>query len=155
MSARIPSLEAEAMILYRARTIASRPRRHREFEGNQPESRIKGRWFTSDIHAAVSHRDGLLEDSEIIAIEMDDAVAETFRVGVTPYTRCGLSPIEHSASPLNDYVLPMFFIMDPIEVDIAGNARRRDVIDVNASKLPPVRRIVIDLDAITELPLAA
>lgn len=144
------------MILYRARTIASRACRHPTFEGNGPDIRVKGRWFTSDIHAAIAHRASLAGPAEIIAVEIDDRIVESFQVATTPHTQCGLSPIEHSIDPQADYVIPMFWVMDHIEVEIEGNARRRDVIDVNAPVRPAVRTIRIDLTPkALDLPLAA
>lgn len=144
------------MILYRARTIASRPSRHPAFEGNGPEIRVKGRWFTSDIHSAIAHRATLQEDAEIIAVEIDDAIVDSFRVATTPRTMCGIDAIAHSRQPATDYVIPMYHVMDPIEVEVEGNARRRDIIDVNAPKRPAARRIHIDLRVQDdELPLAA
>lgn len=144
------------MILFRARTLASRPRRHPTYSGNGPDIRVKGRWFTSDIHAAIAHRLTLGGESEIIAIEIPDAIVDSYKVATTPSTPCGIDAIYYSQSPKTDYIVPMTRVMDFMEVDIEGNARRRDYIDVNAPKSHVIRRISIKLhQECTELPLAA
>lgn len=144
------------MILYRARTIASRPCRLPAYLGNAPDIRVRGRWFTSDIDAAIAHRATLEGPTEIVAVEIADAVAESFRVCTTPRTLCGIDASAFSASPLTDYVIPMYNVMDPIEVEVQGDARRRDVIDVNAPRASNVRRIRIQArEPLIELPLAA
>lgn len=140
------------MILYRARTIASRPTRHPPFEGNGPEIRIRGRWFTSDLACAIAHRAGLAGDTEIVMVDVEEAVAETFRVATTPRTQCGLDPIHHSRQPLTDYVLPMFRVMEAEAIAIAGTDRVRDHIDVSAPARERAVRIVHPPEV---LPLAA
>ena len=140
------------MILYRARTIASRPRRQPPFEGNGPEVRIRGRWFTSDLSAAIAHRETLAGDTEIVMVDVEDGVAESFRVATTPRTQCGLDPIRHSRQPVTDYVLPMFRVMQAEAVAIAGTDRVRDYIDVTAPARPRAVTVIHPPEA---LPLAA
>lgn len=127
------------MILYRARTIASRPRRHATQSENTPANRVRGRWFTSDLSAAIAHRDGLGGEAEIIMVDVPDAVAATFCVRKTPVTLCGISAFAHSDCPETDYVLPMFHVMSAEPIAIAGEKRIRDYIDVKGTMPKPIR----------------
>lgn len=120
------------MILYRARTIASRPRRSTAYEGNGPEVRVRGRWFTSCLAAAIAHRRDLPGDTEIVMLEMDAGIAESFRVATNPVTECRIEARRWSDSPSTDYVLPMFRVMQAEPIAIAGTDRIRDYIDINA-----------------------
>lgn len=115
------------MLLYRARSAT--PGR-RVIGDNSPAARAEGRWFTDDLEAAVRHLDVVQDPSEIVAIELPDAVAESFRVSNTPRTQCGLSPIDHAADPDHDFVVPMFFAMkaEAIERVAEEGARQRDYI---------------------------
>ena len=115
------------MLLYRARSTM--PRRL-ELGDNSPAARAAGRWFTDDLEAAVRHLDVVQDPAEIVAIELPDAVAESFRVKHTPLTRCGLSPIEHSVDADHDFVVPMFFVMKAEQVEMVAETghRRRDYI---------------------------
>jgi len=129
------------MILYRARTIASRPRRHPPFLGNSPEVRVRGRWFTDDLAAAIAHRETLDGPSEIIMVDVPDAVAESFRVQTTPVTICHIDARAHSRCPATDYILPMFRVMEAEPIAIAGEDRIRDYIDVTG-RMPAQPRLV-------------
>ena len=116
------------MKLYRARPISERPTRHPAFLGNGPEHRVRGRWYTSDIEAARAHGAAKHADSdwEIVSVDIADDIAETHKVATTPYTSCGLSPIEHSQSPETDYVIPWWRSMDAESVNAEGMVRQRD-----------------------------
>lgn len=137
------------MILYRARTLASRPRRHPELITNCPSRRISGRWFTSVLDLAIAHMANLHGPSEIIQVDVPDAIAESFRVATTPNTVCGLAPILHSANPDTDYILPMFRVMSAEAISADSKGRVRDMIDINAVSIPKTRYIPM------QLPLAA
>lgn len=142
------------MLLYRARTLASRPTRNPEFRGNGPEIRVQGRWFTNDLHAAIVHKETLEGDAEIVAVEVPDAIAETFRVSNTPRTRCGLSPIDFSVSPETDFVLSMFLVVGA--EPIADGGRKRDYLFEKAPRedaREDFRRRMAE--TAIELPLAA
>lgn len=142
------------MLLYRARTLASRPRRNPAFQGNGPEIRVQGRWFTSDLHAAIAHKETLEGASEIVSVEVPDAIADTFRVATTPRTRCGLSPIDFSVSPETDYVLSMFIVVEAEA--LADGSRKRDYLFENTSTVDArtdFRRRMAEIA--DELPLAA
>jgi len=116
------------MQLYRARPISERPTRHPAFLGNDPECRVRGRWYTSDIDAARAHGKDKHGDTdwEIVSVDIADDIAETHNVATTPYTSCGLSPIEHSQSPETDYVLPWWRSMHAKDVNAEGEVRQRD-----------------------------
>jgi len=122
------------MILYRARTIASRPARHTEYQGNDAAVRVAGRWFTSDLQQAIAHRSTLDGASEIVAIEVPCEIVDGFRVATTPTTACGIDAAAHSVAPETDYVVQMFRVMgaEVIAADMSG--RIRDYIDVNAPR---------------------
>lgn len=115
------------MLLYRARSAT--PRR-RAVGDNSPATRAVGRWFTDDLEAAVRHLDVVQDPAEIVAIEIPDAVAESFRVSNTPFTQCGLSPIDHAADPEHDFLVPMFFALqgEAIERVAEEGVRQRDYI---------------------------
>ena len=116
------------MKLYRARPISERPTRHPAFLGNDPKYRVRGRWYTSDIDAARDHGEAKHRDPdwEIVSLDIADDIAETYRVATTPYTSCGLSPIEHSQSPERDYVIPWWRSMHAEAVNAEGKVRQRD-----------------------------
>ena len=140
------------MILYRARTIASRPRRAPAYEGNGPEVRVRGRWFTSSLAAAIAHRRTLEGDSEIVMVDIDDAVAESFRVATNPVTECRIDARRHSDSPGTDYVIPMFRVMQAEAIAVAGTDRVRDYIDIGATR--PAKPVLV-VEPPREMPLAA
>ncbi len=125
------------MILYRARTISSRPRRLQEYAGHHPEARLLGRWFTRSLSAAIAHRNALAleQSSEIIAVEVPDDIAESFRVETHPITGCKIEVLSKSQDPHNDYVLPLFYLSNAMMVLIDGEAgsRVRDYIHVTAA----------------------
>lgn len=122
------------MILYRARSLSSRPRRHPVFEGNEPHLRVRGRWFTSVKQDAIDYGQATFAKGawELISIKVPDAIVDSFRVATTPHTQCGLSPIDYADKPETEYVVPTFRVMDAIEIPVASGLRVRDVIDVNA-----------------------
>lgn len=125
------------MILYRARRISSRPGRFREYIGHDPEARLLGRWFTRNLSAAIAHRNALSleEPAEIIAVEVPDKIAESFRVETHPVTSCKIEVLSKSQDPHNDYVLPIFYQSNAIKVLIEEEAgsRIRDYIHVTAT----------------------
>lgn len=123
------------MILYRARTIASRPARRSAYEGNHPSIRVRGRWFTSSLASAIAHRATLAGDTEIVAIDVPDEYVESFRVAAHPITACGIDVGAHSMEPDTDYVVQAFRAMDAQIVAADASGRVRDYIDVDA----PVR----------------
>jgi len=116
------------MKLYRARPISQRPRRHAPFEGNAAENRIKGRWFTSDIGAAMRHGEENLagQDWEIVVVEVKDDFAEAHRVAMMPRTRCALDPIDFAVDPEIEYVIPTWVAMEARTVGADGRIRERD-----------------------------
>jgi len=122
------------MILYRARTIASRPARRTQYQGNDAAVRVAGRWFTSDLQQAIAHRRILEGASEIVAIEVPCDIVDRFRVATTPITACGIDAAAHSGAPDTDYVVQMFRVMgaEVVAADMSG--RIRDYIDVNAPR---------------------
>lgn len=138
------------MILYRARTIASRPVRHPEYEGNDPSVRVRGRWFTSGLASAIAHRATLDGESEIVAIDVPDAIVDSFRVASHPTTGCGIDVGAYSVEPETDYVVQMFRVMDADVVMATASGRVRDYIDIHAPVRLPVRKA-----AMREIPLAA
>lgn len=138
------------MILYRARTIASRPVRHPEYEGNEPSVRVRGRWFTSVLASAIAHRATLDGESEIVAIDVPDAIADSFRVATHPTTACGIDVGSHSGEPETDYVVQMFRVMNADTVMASAAGRVRDYIDIHAPVRLPIREA-----ARREMPLAA
>jgi hypothetical protein len=138
------------MILYRARTIASRPVRHPEYQGNEPSVRVRGRWFTGVLASAIAHRATLEGESEIVAIDVPDAIVDSFRVAAHPTTACGIDVGSHSAEPGTDYVVQMFRVMDADVVMATATGRVRDYIDIHAPVRLPVRET-----AVREMPLAA
>ena len=143
------------MILYRARTIASRPARAPAHMGNEPAIRIRGRWFTSSLELAREHAAGLRGAYEIVAVEVPDEIADTHRVATTPVTRCGLEPDAHTTQADTDHVLPMFRVVQARTIhtgrmggSVGGRIERLiDVIDVRTM---PGRS-----DNVVPLPLAA
>jgi hypothetical protein len=143
-------------LLFRARTIASRPRRHKRIEGTGPEHRVKGRWFTSDINEALFYMSNFNEDAEIIAVEIDDAHASMFSVTATPRTVCGIEALVFSANPMTDYVLPAHLISDPYTVEIENVTRVRDYIDIGYTHIPKHKILKINPENYSRaLPLAA
>lgn len=118
------------MILYRARTIASRPQRNQPYQGNDAAIRVRGRWFTSRLELAIAHLATLEGPTEIIQIDVSDDIADTFRVSNTPNTACGLPVIDFSASPDTDYVLQTFRVMEATSMSSDTRGRVRDYIDV-------------------------
>lgn len=120
------------MKLYRARRTSERPVRHPVFLGNGPEFRVRGRWFTSDLEAAKAHGEmlGVGSDWEVIEVEIDPAMAETYCVANAPKTPCGLSPADYSQTPETDYVLPIWRTLDAVIVGVAGAHRQRDYLDM-------------------------
>lgn len=120
------------MLLYRARTVSSRPRRHHQFIDNTPASRVKGRWFTSDLAAAIAHRKTLPGETEIICLQIDACLVEDFCVATRPVTECGIPASLHSKSPETDYILPAFLVSKAEVIEADGDIRKRDYIDINA-----------------------
>lgn len=122
------------MILYRARTMSSKPGRFREYAGHHPEARLLGRWFTRSLSAAIAYRDSLAleEPAEIIAVEIPDDIAESFRVETHPVTACKIEVLTKSQDPHNDYVLPLFHQSNAMTVLVDGEAgsRIRDYIHI-------------------------
>lgn len=141
------------MKLYRARPLTERPTRHPAFHGNGPEHRVRGRWYTSDIKAARHHGESKLcdVDWEIVIIDIADEIAETHRVATTPYTRCGLSPIEHSQSPETDFIIPWWRAMDAIAVTNEGEVRQRDYLW--SSAWTPKSKMVVQIAEDLGLPV--
>lgn len=142
------------MILYRARTLASRPSRNGLPQSHTPEHRVRGRWFTSDLAAAIAYRDALEGDAEIIMVDVPDAIVDSFRVQTAPVTACQIDALSYSRCPATDYVIPMFYVMTAEPIAIAGEKRVRDYIDINGTMPPPMR--IVERPAVPEpLPLAA
>lgn len=151
--------EKKGMILYRARSLSSRPRRHPAFEGNEPFVRIRGRWFTSVKADAVAYGAATFRTGnwELVCIDVPDAIVDGFRVATTPHTVDGLSPIDYADKPETEYVVQTFRVMDAQVVAMNDQARIRDVIDVAASIDPAIARSAEDLGVPVAqlLPLAA
>lgn len=116
------------MKLYRARLVTERPSRIQVAKSNEPSSRIKGRWFTSDIIAAIQHGEKAHEGKEweIVMVKVTDDFAADHCVSYVPHTRCGLSPIDYSTDPITDFVLPTWTANKARYVGIKGNLRSRD-----------------------------
>lgn len=129
------------MLLYRARAISTRPARATTAKASDPATRVRGRWFTSDLGAAIAHRDSLGEPAEILMLDLPDDVADSFRAATTPVTACGIEALRHCHSPLTDHVVPMFHAMAAEIVEIAGERRVRDIIDVSGTAPAPTRVI--------------
>lgn len=127
------------MLLYRARAISARPTRKTDPKASDPATRVRGRWFTSDLRAAIVHRDSLGEPAEILMLHLPDDVANSFRAATTPVTACGIEALRHCHSPLTDHVVPMFHAMAAEPVEIAGERRIRDYIDVSGVAAKPMR----------------
>lgn len=108
------------MLLYRAQSVPS-GRRLRAPKDNTPAMRISGRWFTEDLEAAYRHLARIEGPSQIVCVEIDDAIARTFLVACTPVTRCGLEPIHYSEAPLRDYVIPRFFAAQSEEIETVAD----------------------------------
>ncbi len=146
------------MILYRARSLSSRPRRLPSYEGNEPSFRIRGRWFTSVVADAIAHGAATFRTGkwELVRIDVPDAIVDGFRVATTPFTDDGLAPIDYADKPETEYVVQTFRVMDAQVVAMNDQARIRDVIDVNAGVSPAVARSAEDLGVpVFQLPLAA
>ena len=120
------------MLLYRAQNIPT-GRRIREPLGNEPENRIAGRWFTDDLESAYQHLSSLTGPSQIICVEITDNVAESYRVSNMPHTPCGLSPVLHSASPENDFVIPRFFASKAEEVETVADDETGEIVSIDFS----------------------
>lgn len=147
------------MILYRARSLSSRPRRLPAYEGNEPSLRIRGRWFTSVVADAIAHGAATFRPGswELVCIDVPDAIVDAFRVATTPFTVDGLAPIDYADKPETEYVVQTFRVMDAQVVAMNDQARIRDVIDVNAEIDPAIARSAEDLGVPVSqlLPLAA
>ena len=106
------------MILYRgqptpASVEAARARRQPWLadaiarHAHEPRMMVAGRWFTDDLEIARWYVSDCTDgDGEIVSLEIDDALAETFRVANTPVTPCGLEPGRFSRDPDREFVLP-------------------------------------------------
>lgn len=116
------------MKLYRARLVTERPSRIRIAKSNEPASRIKGRWFTSNIIEAIEHGEKAYEGKEweIVMVGVTDEFAAAHCVWAVPVTRCGLSPMEYSANPMTDFVLPTWTANKARYIGVKGNLRSRD-----------------------------
>jgi hypothetical protein len=141
------------MILYRARSLSSRPRRLPAYEGNEPFLRIRGRWFTSVVADAIAYGAATFRTGnwELVCIDVPDAIVDGFRVATTPYTVDGLAPIDYADKPETEYVVQTFRVMDAQVVAMNDQARIRDVIDVHADPSPAMVRMPVP----QPLPLAA
>ena len=126
------------MILYRARSLSSRPKRQPAYEGNEPHIRIRGRWFTSVREDAVAHGEASFAPRswELIAIDVPDDIVDGYRVATTPYTQCCLAPVDFARKPETEYVVPTFRVMDAVSMPMISSMRIVDVIDVR--KAPKV-----------------
>lgn len=130
------------MILYRARSLSSRPGRLPVFDGNEPYNRVRGRWFTSSRDFAMGFGIATFAPGkwELISIDVPDAIVDSFRVETTPHTQCGLSPIDYADRPGIEYIVPMFRVMDAVEVTLPAAAndtgRKRDYIHVDEISTP-------------------
>lgn len=131
------------MILFRARSLSSRPVRHPAFEGNEPQIRVRGRWFTSVKEDAIAHGEATYAKGawELISIDVPDAIVDSFRVATTPHTVDGLSPIDYADKPETEYVVQTFRTVDAIKVQMAPNFRIRDYILVDAPRSETVRDV--------------
>lgn len=148
------------MILYRARPLSQRPSRLPAFEGNEPQIRIRGRWFTSVMADAIVHgvRTYAPGKWELISIEVADDIVDSMCVATTPHTRDGLSPIDYADKPETEYVVQTFRVMDAVQIELpsAQRGRVRDYIDVNAPRTAAAIRAATTLGhPIVDLPLAA
>jgi len=116
------------MKLYRARLVTERPSRAHVAKSNEPASRIKGRWFTSNIIEAIEHGEKTHEGKEweIVMVEVTDEFAAAHCVWCVPVTRCGLTPMEYSTNPMTDFVLPTWCANKARYVGVKGNLRSRD-----------------------------
>jgi hypothetical protein len=92
----------EAAALRRPAWLAAEFERRRD----EPMLRAAGRWFTDDPEIARWYADDANGASEIVTVEIDDAIAETFRVSVTPVTTCGLTPGAFSRDPEREFLIP-------------------------------------------------
>ena len=147
---------ATTIKLYRARRLSERPRRITSYEGGGPHQRIKGRWYTSQYASAQAHAQRMAAAGspvEIVVVEIDAEIAESFRVATTPHTPCGLDPLDYSNEPETDYVVPTWIGRTAEPVNTQGIARKRDVIDVRRpygpgrmTNMPSAGRKVIDVD---------
>ena len=99
----------------------------------EPAGRAQGRWFTDDVAIArwyvedVSTRPGM---AEVVAIDVPDALTETFRVSNTPETDCGLSPGRFSRDPKREFLLPR---------DMADRAVPLETSEVGVDRSHPIR----------------
>lgn len=148
------------MILYRARSIGSRPRRLPQFEGNEPYVRAKGRWFTSVQADAVAYGQSTFNPGhwELISIEVPDAIVDSFRVATTPYTVDGLAPGDYADKPETEYLVQTFRTLAAVTIamPVVGGMRVRDYIDVSAPRSAAMIRHAEDLGIpVKDLPLAA
>lgn len=147
------------MLLYRARSLSSRPSRLPIFEGNEPQVRIRGRWFTSVREDAVAYGSVTFTPRswELVTIEVPDAIVDSFRVATTPHTVDGLSPIDHADKPETEYVVQTFRVMDAVPLAMGATFRVRDYIDVSRPVPAAILRSSQDLGVPVEqlLPLAA
>lgn len=145
------------MILYRARSIGSRPRRLPVFRGNEPYVRIQGRWFTSVKEDAIAYGAATFVPGrwELIQVEVPDAIVDGYRVATVPNTVCGLSPIDYADSPETEYVLPMFRVMDAAEVAMNDTGRVRDYILVDSPRAYSVHAAAARMGVpVVDVPLA-
>lgn len=145
------------MMLYRARSLSSRPARLPVFEGNEPFRRIAGRWFTSVLEDAVAFGTRTFRPGawELIQVEVPDAIVDSYRVATTPNTVCGLSPIDYADDPETEYVLPMFRVMDAVGIAVAGSVRQRDYIMIDAPRAATVHALAAHFGVpVIDVPLA-
>lgn len=129
------------MILYRARSLSTRPSRLPAYEGNEPHIRVRGRWFTSSRVDAFAHGRATFAPGkwEVVSVEVPDAIVDGYRVATTPDTVCGLSPIEHADCPETEYILPMFLVMQAAPTMANEDGRVRDYIMLNEVAIAPMR----------------
>jgi hypothetical protein len=118
------------MLLYRARTVSSRPGRLRDFIDNTAGSRVKGRWFTSDLASAIAHRKTLAGETEIVCLDVNPVFAKHYQVASHPVTECGIPAGEYSKCPETDYILPAFMVAEAEVIEAEGDVRKRDYIDI-------------------------
>lgn len=121
------------MILYRARSITSRPARLPAYEGNDPSVRMRGRWFTSSREDAVAFGAATFAPRswELISVDVPNSIVDSFRVATTPHTVCGLSPIDHADKPESEYILQAFRVTSAEIVPMEARFRVRDYILVD------------------------
>ena len=147
------------MLLYRARSLSSRPKRLPAYEGNEPQLRVRGRWFTSVREDAVAYGSATFAPRswELISIDVPDAIVDGFRVATTPYTIDGLSPIDYADKPETEYVVQTFRVMDATVLAMGATFRVRDYIDVSRPVPAAILRSSQDLGVPVDqlLPLAA